>query len=255
MTFSTTFLQEIGLKVMILMTALSAFLLALTHLIAARLKFSYIPRSKWLSFAGGISVTYVFIHILPELAEGQEVIQEKALDFLQHHNYLIALFGLVLFYGMEKTAKQSPESDRGDDNQEMRTNLNVFWVHITSFSLYNAIIGYLLVHRVEQNNVSLLWFTLAMGFHFVVNDYSLSEHYKKIYKSKGRWILTFSVLGGWLVGVLTSIPEIWIVILFAFIAGGTILNVLKEELPGERKSNFWAFLVGIITYSVLILFL
>lgn len=238
---------------MIVFTALSALFLALTHLFAEKLKFSYIPRSKWLSFAGGISVSYVFVHILPELAEGQEVIQEKGLDFLRHHNYLIALFGLALFYGLEKTAKQSPESDREDDNQEMSTKLNIFWVHIISFSLYNAIIGYLLVHKIEQENVYLLWFTVAMGFHFVVNDYSLSEHYKRVYHNKGRWILSFSVLGGWLVGVLTAIPEIWIVIFFAFIAGGTIMNVLKEELPGERKSNFWAFLLGIVLYSILIL--
>ena len=81
------------------------------------------------------------------------------------------------------------------------------------------------------------------------------ENYKSAYRKKGRWIVTFAILGGWLVGVLTEIPELWITVLFAFIAGGVIMNVLKEELPKERKSNFWAFTVGLVLYSALLLFL
>lgn len=234
-------------------TAIAALALALTHLFAEHLGFSYIPRSKWLSFAGGISVAYVFIHIMPELAEGQEVLKEKALNFLDHHTFVIALFGLLLFYGLEKAAKQSSQSNREGNNNEMSANLNVFWIHISSFAIYNAVIGYLLVHREEHTGISLLWFTLAMAFHFVVNDYSLMEHYHKAYKKKGRWVITVAILGGWLTGVFTKVSEVWIVIPFAFIAGGVIMNVLKEELPKERKSNFWAFFLGLLLYSGLLL--
>jgi zinc transporter ZupT len=240
---------------MIWYTATAAVLLALTHLFAERLKFSSIPRSKWLSFAGGVSVTYIFVHLLPELAEGQEMIQENGVEFLEHHTYLIALIGLALFYGLEKTAKQSSESAREAPGDEMAANLNVFWLHITSFALYNAIIGYLLVHREDESWRSLLWFTIAMAFHFVVNDYGLMDHYHNAYRRKGRWIIMLAILGGWLIGVLTDIPEIWIIMLFAFIGGGTIMNVLKEELPQERKSNFWAFGAGIFFYSLLLLFI
>ena len=126
-------------------TAIAAFFLAITHLFAEKLAFSYLPRSKWLSFAGGISVSYVFVHIMPELAKGQELLQEKTLEFLEHHSYLIALSGLLLFYGLEKAAKQSPQSHRHGSNDEMSANIDVFWLHISSFTLYNAIIGYLLV--------------------------------------------------------------------------------------------------------------
>ncbi len=236
-------------------TAAAALLLALTHFFAESLKFSSIPRSKWLSFAGGVSVTYIFVHLLPELAEGQEVLQNKGADFLKHHSYLISLVGLALFYGLERAAKQSPDSARESHGDEMAGNLSVFWLHIISFAVYNAIIGYLLVHRDVEGWRSLLWFTLAMAFHFVVNDYGLMDHYKKAYSLKGRWILILAVMGGWLVGVLAEIPEMWITVLFAFIAGGTIMNVLKEELPQERKSNFWAFSAGILLYSLLLLFI
>ncbi|AHM58346.1 hypothetical protein D770_00350 [Flammeovirgaceae bacterium 311] len=241
---------------MVWFTAISALLLAFVHLFAEALKFSSIPRSKWLSFAGGVSVTYIFVHLLPELAEGQEVLQARAENFLKHHVYLIALLGLALFYGLEKTAKQSPESAREGSGDEMADDdLNVFWLHIASFAVYNAIIGYLLVHREADSWHSLLWFVIAMAFHFVVNDYGLMEHYRNAYRRKGRWILTLAILGGWLTGVFTVISELWIHGLYAFIAGGIIMNVLKEELPQERKSNFWAFGAGILIYSVMLLFL
>lgn len=35
-----------------------------------------IPRSRFLSVAGGIAISYVFIHILPELSENQESIEK-----------------------------------------------------------------------------------------------------------------------------------------------------------------------------------
>lgn len=234
-------------------TAVAALTLALTHLFAEHLGFPYIPRSKWLSFAGGVSVAYVFVHIMPEIAQGQEVLKDKMLNFLEHHNYLIALLGLLLFYGLEKAAKQSSQSHREGNNKEMTKNLNVFWIHISSFALYNAVIGYLIVHREEHTSISLLSFTLAMAFHFVVNDYSLMEHYHKAYERKGRWVLIAAIFGGWLIGTLTEVSEVWVAVPFAFIAGGVIMNVMKEELPKERKSNFWAFFLGIVLYSGLLI--
>ncbi len=51
--------------------------LAVVHLFSGKLRFlEGIPRSIWLSMAGGISVAYVFVHLLPELAEEQEAIRE-----------------------------------------------------------------------------------------------------------------------------------------------------------------------------------
>ena len=41
--------------------------------------------------------------------------------------------------------------------------------------------------------------------------------------------------------------------LFAFLAGGVTLNVLKEELPEERQSRFWPFLLGAAGYAALLL--
>lgn len=131
---------------MILLTALIAAGMALTHLFSGKLLFlSGIPRSPWLSAAGGISVAYVFLHVLPELGKRQGAIEEAGglgRAFLEHHVYVMSLGGLALFYGLERAAKSV--RDRGDGSSKRAL---VFWLHIASFSAYNALIGYLLLHR------------------------------------------------------------------------------------------------------------
>ncbi len=54
-------------------------------------------------------------------------------------------------------------------------------------------------------------------------------------------------------GLLTEIPEIAIAVLTAFLVGGVIMNMLKEELPEQRQSRFWAFALGAAAYTVLLL--
>jgi hypothetical protein len=83
-----------------------------------------------------------------------------------------------------------------------------------------------------------------MALHFVVNDHGLREQHKEAYLRTGRWMLAAAVLIGWVVALLTEISEVAIAMLTAFLAGGVVMNVLKEELPEERESRFWAFALG-----------
>jgi hypothetical protein len=64
---------------MLIATLFAAAGLSLVHILAEHLRFlDVIPRSRWLSFAGGISVAYVILHLLPELGEAQEAISKAA---------------------------------------------------------------------------------------------------------------------------------------------------------------------------------
>ncbi len=239
-----------------LLSALFAVGLAIVHLYSGKLRLlSVIPRSRWLSLAGGVSVAYVFVHLLPELSERQEVFQElegPVIGFVEHHVYLMALLGLAIFYGLERVVKDSRQRSHAL-GRGGATATPVFWMHITSFAVYNALIGYLLVHREEPGIQSLFLFFVAMALHFMVNDYGLRQDHKDIYEKQGRWLLTAAIIVGWVIGAGTEIPDAAIAILFAFLAGGIILNVLKEELPDDRESRFWAFALGAGGYSVLLL--
>lgn len=232
-----------------------AILLASMHIFAKNMRFiKMIPRSRFLSLGGGVSVAYVFIHILPELNEHQEIFEDAGFLFayLEHHAYVLALLGLVIFYALERIAKKSQKKNQQDtgNNQPKK---GAFWLHISFFSFYNGLIGYLLIHRDSEGLLNLILYVIAMALHFIVVDYGLRTHHKDTYNRIGRWILALSVLIGWGIGVITEIPQAALALLFAFLSGGIVLNVLKEELPEDRESSSWAFSIGAIGYVALLL--
>ena len=235
---------------MIFLSGLCAIALALIHLYSGRLRFlEQLPRSRWLSMAGGVSVAYVFVHLLPDLNQHQETISDTgAFKFMEHHVYLMALVGLTVFYGLERLVMQQPQPA----SENITTDMGVFWLHITSFSFYNGLIGYLLVHREEPGVKNLFFFFIALGLHFMANDFGLREDHRSTYHRTGRWFLAAAIIAGWAIGIATEISEAAIAVLFAFLAGGIILNVLKEELPEDRQSRFWSFAVGAGAYTVLL---
>lgn len=235
-----------------------ALVLAAVHLQSGKLRFlEGIPRSRWLSAFAGVSVAYVFVHLLPELARGQQAIEGEGtegrkagpiLDFLEHHVYLAALVGLAVFYGVEKHSLTSRRGRSGED----RTGDDAFWLSIGSFAVYNAIVGYLLLRGELEELSALVLYTVALAVHFVINDFGLREHHKKAYERTGRWVIAAAVLVGWVLGVATEISERALALILAFIAGGVILNVLKEELPGERRAHFLPLVAGAALYTVLL---
>ena len=236
---------------------LAALGFALVHLLSGRLGFAFrAQRSPWLSIAGGVSVAYVFVHLLPELEEHQEVIAEalgETLAFLEHQVYLLALLGLAVYYAVARIAEESREDEREAGRRD-KTTIPVFWLDMGAFSLYNAIIGYLLLHRVGPVGLrTVLLFFSAMALHFWINDVDLRDRHKGDYTRIGRWVLAAAVVAGWAAGAFLDIPEAMVSALMAFLAGGLVLNTLTEELPEARHSQYWAFALGAAAYAAILL--
>lgn len=233
-----------------LATLLVVACFAAVHLFAGKLRFiRMIPRSRWLSAAGGVAVAYVFLHILPELEASQRHLAgvvPRAGAFLEHHVYLIALLGLVVFYGLERLVGSSRR-------QGTPPPPAIFWLHMGAFAAYNALIGYLTLHREEQSAAGLVFYFVAIGLHFLTNDFGLRYDHAGRYDRSGRFILAGAVLAGWLAGLAFDLSRPALAVPFAFLAGGIVLNVLKEELPEERESRFGAFALGVGGYGALLL--
>ncbi|MCH4826518.1 MAG: hypothetical protein N2C11_04910 [Planococcus sp. (in: firmicutes)] len=228
------------------------------HLFSKSLKLmKVLPRSRFLSVVGGISVAYVFLHLLPELSIFQKDLQgelrNSGLLFIENHIYLIAMIGLVVFYALENSVTVSKKKNKHAETP--KAAIGIFWLHIASFTLYNGIIGYLLVREEYGNPWGMTLFFIAMGVHFITNDKGLRATHQEDYDRYGRWLLAAAILIGWGIGAFAEVHEWIISVLTAFLAGGVILNVLKEELPEERESSLLAFCVGLISYSILLLLL
>jgi hypothetical protein len=225
--------------------------LTLVHLFSAELPlFGREPRSRWLSVAGGVPVAFVFLNLLPAIAHDQAQLG-AGLALLPDHLYLLALVGLLTFYAVERVVRQragrrAPETHASTDA--------VFWASVGSFAGMNAIIGYLLIQQ-ERPLRNLVLFAGAMALKFMVDDYGLHKDHHRAYDRRGRLIIVGALALGWVVGLLATVPAFAIAALRAFLAGGILLNMLKEELFGAQEGRVWAFTLGALGYAVLLLLL
>jgi len=229
-----------------------ACVLGAVHLYGRLCKLAVFPRSGLLSAAGGAAVAYVFVHLLPEIEHARRIVERGEpwlMTFTERHVYLVALAGFVAFYGLERFA----QNRGGPSEADCETEPGVFWVHVGSFAAYNALVGYLLVHREGSGVIELLAFFVAMGLHFLVNDHGLRELHRGAYRRSGRWLLATAVVGGAVIGAFVKLGPGVVWILFAFLAGAIVLNTIKEELLTERESRFWAFAAGAVGYASLLL--
>lgn len=239
-----------------IITAAMVAVFVLIHLFVGRLRFLETnPRSRWLSFSGGVAVAYVFLHVLPELGAHQaEFAQELRVApvLAESAVYSLALAGLAMFYGLERAVKVGRSDARaaGDDGDDM--GAAVLYLHLVTYGAFNMLIGYLLLHREGDGAWGLGLYFVAMALHFVTADFGMRQDSRAAYDRVGRWVIAAAVVLGWGLGLAVQLSQVLMGCLFAFLAGGIVLNVLKEELPEERKSYFLPFLVGVLLYAMLV---
>ncbi|ARU15420.1 hypothetical protein [Croceicoccus marinus] len=235
--------------------AMTAVFVAI-HLYIGRLRWlDVLPRHRWLSFSGGVAVGYVFLHLLPDLALHQRAFSNElglSDTLAESMVYSLALLGLVAFYALERKVRLSRAKSRAKGKGDQYED-HLEWVHASSYAALNLLIGYLLLHREEGGWASLTLYFGAMALHFMTVDHGMREDHREAYERRGRWVISAAVAAGWLLGALVTVPQVGIGFLFAFLAGGIVLNTLKEELPQERESRLWPFLTGTGLYAALML--
>ena len=227
--------------------------LAALHFLAPHLRrLPGVPEAATASFAGGISAAYVFLHLLPELAEGNREMAEalrrqvESSPLLDLAIFFVALVGFVVFYGLERLAERSRVSATDPPRA-------VFALHLGSFAVYNALITYTLPLRLRTGIVFALLFSLAMGLHFVLTDRGLERRHPRRFRASGVLVLGGALLAGWVLAVVLAPTNVLVVSLMtAFLGGSILLNVFKEEIPSERESRFGWFVVGLVGYGVLL---
>ncbi len=234
---------------------LLSLLLVTLHVAAPRIRrLPFVPEARTGSFAGGLAVAYVFLHLLPEVAEGNEAIGEALSDVVQPTPLLdlgiffVALAGFSAFYGLERLSRRSAAT--GAAAQEPA---GVYWIHLGSFMVYNGLITYTMALRISTGLAFALLFTVAMGLHFVLTDRSLEEHYPRRFPRSGRILLAVALLVGWgLSALFAPTSTIVVALLTALLGGSVLLNVFKEELPSAGHSSYPWFIAGLALYAGLL---
>lgn len=218
---------------------IKTLVLILVHLAAPRM-------SSWLakkenninSFGGGMAISYVFIHLLPEIGEGKE--------HLGIFTFIITLAGFTLFSFLSQLIKQR-ESQHKAAKKKYGLSLLGMWFY--SFIL---IVG--LPFDYSQSHAHIMLMTFAAMLHVIHSDYELESEHAVLFKKKGRFILATAPIIGLLVRwFLLDDSDLIVHAITSILAGAMIYSIARKDVPtGNRYTIIW-FVLGILTYTGLLL--
>ncbi len=211
-------------------------------------------RRTWISVAAGISITYVFMDLLPQMSRMQElfssVAEDRPLPLPELRVYSSAMVGFIVFYVLENMVVFARAGRKPEEHEH---SPGTYWLHILGFATYCAIMGYLLHEEARQNVLALGLYSLALFVHFWVLDHALRAEHGATYDRSGRWVIAGGIVLGWAIGLLDLSDDFILPTLLGFIGGGVVINSLKEELPGKGEGRPLPFVLGAFGYAVLIL--
>ena len=169
---------------------LSLCALAAIHLFANRPNvLGWIWRGPFLSFASGVSLSYVFVDLLPALAKGEPVLKrtfDPIIPYLELHTYLIALAGILFYYGVQTRLSSKKHQ----------------WLPISGYLLFNFFIGASLSDSSNPEIQPLALFTIAIGLHYFIRDHLAHIAQKKLLLAS----LIFILFAGYLIGYQPKSP-------------------------------------------------
>lgn len=233
------------LMMYLILSLLAVSVFALVHLWAEKTsQLTFLSNSRFLSAGGGIAIAYVFVDLLPKLSISDALVREKLwrlFPYFERHVYVLALLGFLLFFAVDRS-------------KTLLKNTHIYFgLSLSSYSLFNFLVGYAVVDKDNPEVQPLLLFTFAMSLHYFMNDYSLSKEHGNEYRHFGKWILISSLFLGWLAGIWVQLSETAVALVSAFIGGGVIMNVTRHELPEENPHSLGAFLIASAFYTAILL--
>lgn len=225
------------------LSMIAVSVLAALHLLASHRRFEALEHPVGLSIAGGVSVAYVLVHLLPQLAQEQRewlvAWTHPRFHWLDRQVYLAAMFGLLIGLGVDYLT----EDGRGPGPR--------FWLHMTLAGAYNLIIGAVAFRG--HTSLALVLAVVAFGSHSLVSDHVLHVRYGQGFVRYGRWLLAGAVLAGWALAVAIEPHVVVIAALLGLVSGAMILRALAEELPQRHRGRFTYFVAGATCYAAVLL--
>lgn len=216
---------------------------------------------RFLSFAGGISVAYIFVELLPELEHARKLFLKATagmgFSFGEQRIYLAALAGFILSYGLHHWASLSrlPLENQFHEKKKLKGINKGLYISVTEFFLYSWLITYLLGFQLREGAVPVVLYVIAMSLHFILVDFYLLMEYGILYNKVGKNVLALAPLSGWVCYRIVDLSLSCVVTLAAFVAGAVIMNTMIIELPKREENKFWAFLFGTVFYTAILLLL
>jgi hypothetical protein len=177
-------------------TGVAAVVFATTFLLGDRFRpFQSLFKNQrtLISFGAGMSVAYVFLHLMPELHAARSTFVASVSMTLRYEGmaiYFLSLVGFLAFYGLNHL------SARLKDHENAGEAGLAFKLQIGGFAAYIWLMSYLLVHSLAPGHGFTTMYAVAMTFHFLALDYSLRHEHAASYLKIGRFVLAGAVFLG-----------------------------------------------------------
>lgn len=236
-------------------------LAAVTVLVAVHLTAGYFDRWQgrgreiFLGAAGGVTVAYVVMQLLPSLSLSDQTIGSVARQFLplfERHGYFLAVIGIVVFYANANYIARSRARQRSSGRAD-RADRRAFITSMILMGAFNFMVAYSIADPNTPDVQPVVLFVLTLALFYFVADEFLHSNYEADYRRAGRWILSAALGVGWLLGLFLDIPAAALALVVAFFSGGILVTVLGHQLQPGATHKVWAFATGAVLFSVLLM--
>jgi hypothetical protein len=195
--------------------------------------------------AAGISVAYVFVDILPELAEKNQALRQAAGEsvFAEQRIYLLALISFVVMYGIDhivlsRRDERRDRVERGERAPSIGCTLPI--------RRYSA----LTVPLFEGQRAPRSGLYAGMAVHSSWS--AIPRRNTALYRA---WTLGTRRERARRFGVGQRFHPAAVTVarLFALLAGGVDMTSLRAELPDDRNGRFWPFCLSSVAFAAVLL--
>ena len=199
------------------------------HLISPRVAARRMNQPAYKAFSGGVSIGYVFLHLLPALDAGHAVVGKRI--------YAVALLGFVLFYGLDVVFKKG--------KSHHPTKYHAF---LAALFIYDGLVVFTLGMELPPTAPLTAVFALSLALDLVSTDVDMERDFGSRFVRSGRWVLIAAVVAGYLFSLVRRPHELVIDVLTAALAGFMMFNVFSSTFPITKDHRFPAFLAGLVLF-------
>lgn len=227
-------MQEIGIAF------LFAFVLAMVHFMAEELEEmigGY--REPLISFGSGVSITYIFVQLVPEFhriaLESSELI------------FVAPLIGFSSIHLAEKYVSKSSFSQR-------EASKRFGEIHSAFLFTYHFLIGFLIASLLSQNAVSGILFFIPIVLHVAISSLSMSELHEEVLQfMPTKVIISTAPLIGVAFQKAGVISSSVFNSLFGLVIGMFMYVVIRDSIPEGENGRPEEFVAGFVLYLAVIL--
>ena len=215
-----------------------AVVIAVVHLASPRLAGLIRDQRLFGSFSGGLAVGYVFLHLLPELDAGHELVGKRI--------YFVAMVGFTILYGFQYWLRAREDAIVRKATFALETGVSMFYTTLLVFTLGS---------QLPKTTGLTIVFVIALGMDLLSDDVDALKEFGDQFRNRGRYLLAGAAAIGYGLSLLRRPHEVYIDLLTAVMAGFMLYSVFHDEVPEIAKARFMPFLAGMVTFFVIHLLL